>query len=59
MLAGRIAGARAYEGIYGKSQSAEAIVAEAREELRTLRSGSTGERIRWGRERVIREIESC
>lgn len=59
MLAGRIAGARAYESIHGKSARAEEIVAEAREELRTLRSGSTGERIRWGRERVIREVESC
>ncbi len=59
MLAGRIAGARAYESIFGKSAAAEKIVAEAREELRTLRSGSTGERIRWGRERVIREVETC
>ncbi|PKL42645.1 MAG: pyridine nucleotide-disulfide oxidoreductase [Candidatus Riflebacteria bacterium HGW-Riflebacteria-1] len=59
ILAGRIAGARAYETIHGKSPQAEAIVAEAREELRTLRSGSTGERIRWGRERVLKEVGEC
>ncbi len=59
MLAGRIAGARAYEGIHGKSDKAAEIVAEAREELRTLRSGSTGERIRWGRERVLKEAGAC
>ncbi|NCB39927.1 MAG: pyridine nucleotide-disulfide oxidoreductase, partial [Erysipelotrichia bacterium] len=59
MLAGRIAGARAYESVYGRSEAAEAVVAEAREELRTLRSGSTGERIRWGRERVLKEVGAC
>lgn len=59
ILAGRIAGARAYEGIYGKSEKAEEIVVQAREELKTLRSGSTGERIRWGRERVLKEVGSC
>lgn len=59
MLGGRIAGAKAYESIYGKSSEAEAIVNEAREELRTLRSGSTGERIRWGRERVLKEAGAC
>ncbi len=59
MLGGRIAGARAYESIHGKSPKAEAIVEEAREELRTLRSGSTGERIRWGRERVLKEVGAC
>ncbi|MBU1105911.1 MAG: NAD(P)/FAD-dependent oxidoreductase [Candidatus Riflebacteria bacterium] len=59
ILAGRIAGARAYESVHGKSPQAEEIVAEAREELRTLRSGSTGERIRWGRERVMKEVGEC
>jgi len=59
ILGGRIAGARAFENIYGKSAEAEAIVAEAREELKTLRSGSTGERIRWGRERVLKEVGAC
>ncbi len=39
ILAGRIAGARAYEAVHGKSTEADAIVAEAREELRTLKSG--------------------
>ncbi|PKL44967.1 MAG: pyridine nucleotide-disulfide oxidoreductase [Candidatus Riflebacteria bacterium HGW-Riflebacteria-2] len=59
ILAGRIAGARAYESVHGKSAEADTIVAEAREELRTLRSGSTGERIRWGRERVLKEVGEC
>lgn len=59
MLAGRIAGARAYESIHGRSERAAQIVEEAKIELRTLRSGSTGERIRWGRDRVQREVETC
>jgi sarcosine oxidase subunit alpha len=59
ILGGRIAGAKAFESIHGKSDTAEAIVAEAREELRTLRSGSTGERIRWGRERILKEVGTC
>jgi sarcosine oxidase subunit alpha len=59
ILGGRIAGARAYESLFGKSDKAEQVVIEAREELRTLRSGSTGERIRWGRDRLIKEVEKC
>ncbi len=59
ILGGRIAGARAYESLFGKSEKAEEIVSEAREELKTLRSGSTGERIRWGRDRLIKEVEKC
>lgn len=59
ILGGRIAGARAYESLHGKSEKADQIVAEAKEELKTLRSGSTGERIRWGRERVLKEVGAC
>jgi sarcosine oxidase subunit alpha len=59
ILGGRIAGARAYEGIHGKSEKADAIVADANEELKTLRSGTTGERIRWGRDRMLKEIAQC
>lgn len=59
ILAGKIAGARAFETIHGKSQKAQNVVDQAREELKTLRSGSTGERIRWGRERMLKEMEVC
>lgn len=59
ILGGRIAGARAYESLYGSNDKVEQIVAEAKEELKTLRSGSTGERIRWGRERVLQEVGAC
>lgn len=59
ILGGRIAGARAYESIFGKSEKVDQIVAEAKEELKTLRSGSTGERIRWGRERMLKEVGAC
>ncbi|GAB4282275.1 MAG: hypothetical protein Kow0029_27730 [Candidatus Rifleibacteriota bacterium] len=59
ILGGRIAGARAYESLYGNSEKAAQIVAEAKDELKNLRSGSTGERIRWGRERVLKEVGAC
>jgi sarcosine oxidase subunit alpha len=59
ILGGRIAGARAYESLYGRSEKVDQIVAEAKEELKTLRSGSTGERIRWGRDRVLKEVGAC
>jgi sarcosine oxidase subunit alpha len=59
ILGGRIAGAKAYESLYGRSAKVDEIVAEANHELKTLRSGSTGERIRWGRERVLKEVGTC
>ncbi|HNV72561.1 MAG TPA: NAD(P)/FAD-dependent oxidoreductase [Candidatus Ozemobacteraceae bacterium] len=59
ILGGRIAGARAYESLHGKKPEAEAIVVDANNELKTLRSGSTGERIRWGRDRLLKEIAAC
>ncbi len=59
ILGGRIAGARAYESLHGSSEKAQAIVADANEELKTLRSGTTGERIRWGRELLHKEVAAC
>lgn len=59
ILGGKIAGARAYESIYGKSAEAQKIVDEANEELKHLRAGSTGEKIRWGREKLAQELEIC
>lgn len=59
ILGGRIAGARAYESLYGPSESAQKIVDEANAELKSLRAGSTGEKIRWGRERLYQELTVC
>ncbi|MFZ2956287.1 MAG: FAD-dependent oxidoreductase [Candidatus Ozemobacteraceae bacterium] len=59
ILGGRVAGARAFESIHGENVSATAIVADANRELKTLRSGSTGERIRWGRDLLLKEIAEC
>jgi len=59
ILGGRIAGARACEAVHGPKPEAEAIVADANHELKTLRSGSTGERIRWGRDLLLKEIAAC
>lgn len=59
ILGGRIAGARAYEDLYGPTEKTRKIVEEAREELNLLRSGKIGEKIRWGRERVFKEAGKC
>jgi len=59
ILGGRIAGACAYESIHGVDDKAQAIIADANEELKHLRSGSTGEKVRWGRDRLIKEIAVC
>jgi sarcosine oxidase subunit alpha len=59
ILGGRIAGAKACESLQGPSEEINRIVDEAKNELKTLRSGSTGERIRWGRERVLKEVGAC
>ncbi|NLI77125.1 MAG: FAD-dependent oxidoreductase [Candidatus Riflebacteria bacterium] len=56
ILGGRIAGARAYESVHGPSDAAKKIVDDANAELKSLRSGSTGDRIRWGRERLSQEM---
>ncbi|MBP7633376.1 FAD-dependent oxidoreductase [Candidatus Ozemobacteraceae bacterium] len=59
ILGGRVAGARATESVRGESAEATKVVSDAVSELRTLRSGSTGERIRWGREKIEKEIAAC
>ena len=59
ILGGRIAGARAYEGLHGKSDRSQKIIDDADRELSLLRSGSTGEKIRWGRDRLLREVIEC
>jgi sarcosine oxidase subunit alpha len=59
ILGGRIAGARAYESIFGKNEKAAEIVADAQDELKHLRAGILGERIRWGRDRLLKEIAEC
>jgi sarcosine oxidase, subunit alpha len=60
ILGGRIAGARAVESLRGPLPAAQAIVDDANFELRSLRSGTTGDRIRWGRDRLNKEAtQSC
>lgn len=59
ILGGRIAGARAYEGLHGKNERAAQIVHDANEELKSLRSGSHGEKIRWGRDLLLKEVTVC
>lgn len=59
ILGGRIAGARACESLHGPSEAARKIVEDASQELKMLRSGSTGDRIRWGRERLSQETTTC
>ena len=59
LLGGRIAGARAWESIHGPSEKAAKIVEDANSELKSLRSGSLGERIRWGRDRLNKEVATC
>lgn len=59
ILGGRIAGARATESLHGSSAKIDEIVRDANRELSSLRSGSMGDRIRWGRERVVKEIGAC
>lgn len=59
ILGGKIAGARAYESIHGPTPAAQAVVDAAQTELGNLRSGSTGERIRWGRDRLAKEMATC
>ncbi|MBF0543622.1 MAG: FAD-dependent oxidoreductase [Candidatus Riflebacteria bacterium] len=59
ILAGRIAAAKAVESLKGHTPEGDKIIKDAQEELKNLRSGAVGERIRWGRERLIKEIEVC
>ncbi len=52
MLEGRIAGARAYESIYGKNKRAEEIVQQAKAELRIIRTSPFEERIVQGHKKL-------
>ncbi|UCD19815.1 MAG: FAD-dependent oxidoreductase [candidate division WOR-3 bacterium] len=52
MLEGRIAGARAYESIYGKKGEAETIVKEAARELAIIRTSPFEERIVYGKKHL-------
>jgi sarcosine oxidase subunit alpha len=53
MLEGKIAGARAYEFIYGKSESAEEIVQKARHELKIIRESPFEQRIVEGHRKLF------
>ncbi|MBF0409600.1 MAG: FAD-dependent oxidoreductase [Candidatus Riflebacteria bacterium] len=59
ILGGQIAGAKAVESLKGPSAESQKIINDATTELKNLRSGTTGEKIRWGRERLVKEIEIC
>jgi len=52
MLEGRIAGACAYESLYGKNDKAQEIIAEAKKELSEIRQGPFGTRPRQGKEKL-------
>ncbi|MEO0122804.1 MAG: NAD(P)/FAD-dependent oxidoreductase [candidate division WOR-3 bacterium] len=53
MLEGKIAGARAYEYIYGKNNRAEEIVYNAKKELRVIRESPFEQRIVEGHKRLF------
>ena len=53
MLEGRIAGARAYESLHGKSKDAEDIAAEAARELGIIRTSPFEERIVYGKSKLV------
>jgi sarcosine oxidase subunit alpha len=52
MLEGKIAGAKAYESLYGENTQSRATVHQARRELTTIRTSPFEERIVWGREKL-------
>ena len=52
MLEGKIAGAKAYESLYGENKKGDAIVQHARTELATIRTSPFEERIVWGRKKL-------
>ncbi len=53
MLEGRIAGARAYEYLYGRNDKAEEIVHNAKNELRIIRESPFEQRILEGQKRLF------
>lgn len=52
MLEGKIAGAKAYESLYGKNKRTEEIASQARKELSIIRSSPFEERIVFGRKKL-------
>lgn len=52
MLEGKIAGAKAYESLYGENKQSIAITQQARTELSTIRTSPFEERIVWGRKKL-------
>jgi len=52
MLEGRIAGASAYESLFGKNDKAQQIILEAKEELQEIRQGPFGTKPRLGKEKL-------
>jgi len=53
MLEGRIAGARAYESLHGKSKDAEDIAKDAARELGIIRTSPFEERIVYGKSKLV------
>ena len=52
MLEGKIAGAKAYESLYGKNKKAEAIVVQAKDELDIIRTSPFEQRIILGHKKL-------
>jgi sarcosine oxidase subunit alpha len=53
MLEGKIAGAKAYESLYGKSKAAEEIARQAKKELSIIRTSPFEERIVFGKGKLM------
>ncbi|MEO0076999.1 MAG: FAD-dependent oxidoreductase, partial [candidate division WOR-3 bacterium] len=56
MLEGRIAGANAYQSLFGKNDKAQAIIACAKKELSEIRQGPFGIRPKMGKEKLFTSI---
>lgn len=52
MLEGRIAGASAYESLFGKNDKAQQIILEGKKELQEIRQGPFGTKPRLGKEKL-------
>ncbi|KPJ72051.1 hypothetical protein AMJ52_07600, partial [candidate division TA06 bacterium DG_78] len=53
MLEGKIAGAKAYESLFGKTKKADEVATQAIKELAIIRSSPFEERIVFGKKRLI------
>ncbi len=56
MLEGRIAGASAYESLYGKNPQAQEIIEAAKKELEEIRQGPFGTKPRLGKEKLSKIV---